>query len=138
MATNPRRPFAGTGRNPIPFTPDSLPDWLQVPYSGHNAAADAAWNSGAVEALREAVTAQGRHSRAKWADALSISVRPVITYWFMAPYCAAKTAAFVGAVDAGVDWMPAVQAAWTEADQALWAGVLNFWFLGRVFDRVRA
>ncbi len=24
-----------------------------------------------------------------------------------------------------------------EADQALWAGVLNFWFLGRVFDRVR-
>src|SRR5690606_13094764 len=34
MATNPRRPFAGTGRNPIPFTPDSLPDWLQVPYSG--------------------------------------------------------------------------------------------------------
>ncbi|WP_024869302.1 integron integrase [Pseudoxanthomonas suwonensis] len=35
MATNPRRPFAGTGRNPIPFTPDSLPDWLQVPYSGH-------------------------------------------------------------------------------------------------------
>ena len=103
-----------------------------------NAAADAAWNSGAVEALREAVTAQGRHSRAKWADALSIRVRPVITYWFMALYCAAKTAAFVGAVDAGVDWMPAVQAAWTDADQALWAGVLNFWFLGRVFDRVRA
>ena len=27
--------------------------------------------------------------------------------------------------------------AWTEADQALWAGVLNFWFLGRVFDKVR-
>jgi hypothetical protein len=35
MATDPRRPFAGTGRNPIPSTPDSLPDWLQVPYSGH-------------------------------------------------------------------------------------------------------
>ena len=24
------------------------------------------------------------------------------------------------------------------ADQALWAGVLNFWFLGRVFDRARS
>jgi hypothetical protein len=103
-----------------------------------NAAADAAWNSGAVEALREAVSAQGRNSRTKWADALSISVRPVITYWFMALYCAAKTAAFVGAIDAGVEWIPAVQAAWTDADHALWAGVLNFWFLGRVFDRVRA
>ena len=101
------------------------------------ATTDAAWNGGALEALREAVSAQGRNSRAKWADALSISVRPVITYWFMALYCAAKTAAFVGAIDAGVDWIPAIQAAWTDADQALWAGVLNFWFLGRVFDRVR-
>ena len=32
----------------------------------------------------------------------------------------------------------AVLAAWSEADQALWAGVLNFWLLGRVFDRVRS
>jgi 23S rRNA-/tRNA-specific pseudouridylate synthase len=31
----------------------------------------------------------------------------------------------------------AVQQAWTEADQALWAGVLNSWFLGRVLDKVR-
>jgi hypothetical protein len=30
-----------------------------------------------------------------------------------------------------------VQQAWTEADQALWAGVLNFWFLRRVLDKVR-
>lgn len=101
------------------------------------AAGEAAWNSGAVEALREAVAAQGQRSGVRWADALSSSVRPVITYWFMALYCAAKTAAFLGAVDAGVEWIPAIQTAWTEADQALWAGVLNFWFLGRVFDRVR-
>jgi len=102
-----------------------------------DASADAAWNTGAIEALRESVAAQGQRSRVRWADALSVSVRPVITYWFMALYCAAKTAAFVGAVDAGAEWIPAIQAAWTEADQALWAGVLNFWFLGRVFDRVR-
>ena len=73
----------------------------------------------------------------RWADALSISVRPVITYWFMALYCAAKTAAFAAAVTAGAGWGTAILHAWTEADQALWAGVLNFWFLGRVFDRVR-
>ena len=68
---------------------------------------------------------------------LTISVRPVITYWFMALYCAAKTAAFEAAVTAGAGWGTAILHAWTEADQALWAGVLNFWFLGRVFDRVR-
>ncbi|MBL0144280.1 MAG: hypothetical protein IPP91_19790 [Betaproteobacteria bacterium] len=101
------------------------------------AAADAAWNTGAIEALRDAVRTQGEKTGVRWADALSVSVRPVITYWFMALYCAAKTAAFVGALTAGIGWSAAVLQAWTEADQALWAGVLNFWFLGRVFDRVR-
>lgn len=99
--------------------------------------ADAAWNTGALDALKEAVAAQGRPSGVKWADALSISVRPVITYWFMALYCAAKAAAFAAALNADASWGEAILHAWTEADQALWAGVLNFWFLGRVFERVR-
>ena len=102
------------------------------------AAAEAAWNTGAIDALKEAVAAQGHRSGVRWADALSASVRPVITYWFMGLYCAAKTAAFAAAVSAGAGWGEAILHAWTEADQALWAGVLNFWFLGRVFDRVRA
>ena len=102
------------------------------------AAAEAAWNVGAIEALREAVTAQGRLSGVTWIDALSASVRPVITYWFMGLYCAAKTAAFAAAVTAGAGWGEAILLEWTEADQALWAGVLNFWFLGRVFDRARS
>ena len=101
------------------------------------AGADAAWNTGAIEAFKEAVAGQGRPSGVRWADALSSSVRPVITYLFMALYCAAKTAAFVAALTAGAGWGAAILHAWTEADQALWAGVLNFWFLGRVFDKVR-
>ena len=102
------------------------------------AAADAAWNTGAIEALREAVAAQGQRTGVGWVDALSASVRPVITYWFMGLYCSAKTAAFAAAVTAGAGWGEAILHAWTDADQALWAGVLNFWFLGRVFDRVRS
>lgn len=102
------------------------------------AAADAAWNTGAIDALKEAVAAQGRRSGLRWVDALSASVRPVITYWFMGLYCAAKTAAFAAAVTAGAGWGEAILHAWTEADQALWAGVLNFWFLGRVFERVQS
>jgi hypothetical protein len=99
--------------------------------------AEAAWNTGAIEALKEAVRTQGEKTGVAWADALSSSVRPVVTYWFMALYCAAKTAAFAAAINGGALWSVAVVHAWTEADQALWAGVLNFWFLGRVFDRVR-
>ena len=102
------------------------------------AGADAAWNVGAIETLREAVRTQGEKTGVRWADALSTSVRPVITYWFMALYCAAKTATVAAAVTGGAGWGVAILYAWTEADQALWAGVLNFWFLGRVFDRVRS
>ena len=102
------------------------------------ATADAAWNTGAIEALRDAVRTQGEKTGVWWADALSSSVRPIITYWLMALYCAAKTVAFVAALNAGAGWGAAVLAAWSEADQALWAGVLNFWFLGRVFDRGRS
>ena len=86
----------------------------------------------------EAVRTQGEKTGVRWADALSSSVRPVITYWFMALYCAAKTATVAAAVTGGAGWGVAILYAWTEADQALWAGVLNFWFLGRVFDRVRS
>lgn len=101
-------------------------------------ASEAIWNAGAIESLRESVRAQGERSGVRWVDAMSSSVRPVITYWFMALYCAAKTAALWSGIDAGTEWTVVAQAAWTEADQALWAGVLNFWFLGRVFERARS
>lgn len=99
------------------------------------ASADAAWNTGAIDALKDAIRTQGEKTGVNWVDALSTSVRPVITYWFMALYCSAKVAAFAAALNAGAGWGAAVLQAWNEADQALWAGVLNFWFLGRVFDK---
>ena len=72
------------------------------------AASDGAWNTGAIETLRDAVRSQGEKTGVRWADALSSSVRPVITYWFMALYCAAKMAAFAAAVTAGADWGVAI------------------------------
>ena len=102
-----------------------------------SAQVEGAWNTGALETLRETVRSQGQKTKVRWVDALSSSVRPIITYWFMALYCGVKTAAFSIAIHAGIGWESAILHAWTDADQALWAGVLNFWFLGRVFDRVR-
>ncbi|GAC1603863.1 MAG: hypothetical protein NVS3B2_08730 [Ramlibacter sp.] len=100
--------------------------------------AEPAWNVGEVDALREAVRTQGEKTGVRWADALSSGVRPVITYWFLALYCAAKIVAFIAAVNGGAGWGAAFLNAWTQADQALWAGVLDFRFLGGVFDRVRS
>jgi hypothetical protein len=99
------------------------------------AAGDAAFDAGAIEALRQAIGAQSRPSGVRWADALSTSVRPVITYGLMGLYCAVKAAIVATALHAGVGWETTVLRAWSEADQALWAGVLNFWFLSRVWER---
>ena len=94
------------------------------------------WNTGTLDTLKEAISSQMK-SGVAWVDGLSSSVRPVVTYWFMLLYCAAKTAVFITAINAGSPWTDAIKLSWTEADQALWAGILNFWFLGRVFDRVK-
>jgi len=55
----------------------------------------------------------------------------------MGLYSTAKTAIFVSAVDAGNVWHEAIALSWTDSDMALWASILNFWFLGRVWDRVK-
>lgn len=96
---------------------------------------DISKHADSINTLNTAITAQGTTTGVRWADALSSSVRPIITYWFMALYCSAKAAVFVSAIQNGGEWAVAVKQSWTDADQALWAGVLNFWFLGRVFDR---
>lgn len=95
------------------------------------------WNTGALDTLKAAIEAQGRPTGIPWIDAISSTVRPVITYWFMALYCSAKTAVFIAAVQGGASWPDAVKLSWTENDMAIWAGIINFWFLGRVFDKVK-
>ncbi|AYA47268.1 hypothetical protein SNK19_23135 [Ralstonia pseudosolanacearum] len=99
------------------------------------ASADAAWNTGAIDALRDSITAQGEKTGVRWADALSTTVRPVVTYLFVLMYTGVKLSTFVGSAQAGVGFGPALLAAWSEADQALLAGILNFWFISRVWER---
>lgn len=101
------------------------------------ATADAAWNVGALEALREAVAAQGKPSGVKWADALSSSVRPVITYFLVALFGVVKITACIGSVLSGAGLGAALLAAWTDADQALLSGILNYWFLNRTLEKAR-
>jgi hypothetical protein len=98
-------------------------------------ASEVIWNTGALDTLRASISAQSQPSGVPWVDGLSSSVRPVITYSFMALYCTAKVATFAVALHAGSNWLAAIQAAWTDADQALWSGVLQFWFLTRCFER---
>jgi len=96
---------------------------------------EAALKTAELNTFQSAIDSQGTLTQVGWADALSKSVRPIITYWFMALYCASKTATFMLYLNTVGDFTSAIQQVWTESDQALWAGVLNFWFLGRVFEK---
>jgi hypothetical protein len=99
------------------------------------ASQDTAWNTGALEALKESISAQGRPSGVRWADALSTTVRPAVTYLFVLMYVGVKLSTFVGSVQTGQRYGDALLAAWTDADQALLSGILNFWFISRVWER---
>ncbi len=112
------------------------------------------YDQGALAALIESVKAQAR-TASKRIDELTQSVRPVTTYALLTLYIAVKllltvaalTAAAVGLLlQSDLSLVAFLQAftvtlkevaavIWTPADAALLAGVFNFWFLGRVFDK---
>lgn len=97
--------------------------------------ADMAQMAGGLTALQEALKGQFQRSGVKFIDAMNVSVRPVVTYSFFALYALTKVAVFIAAMHSGSGWVEAVKPIWTDADMALWSAILNFYFLGRVFDK---
>lgn len=89
----------------------------------------------ALEALRDGIKTQGTQVGIKFVDAMSALVRPAVTYTVMGMWVAYKAALYVAAYTAGNEWFNAVLQSWGANDWAMLAGILNFWFLGRVFDK---
>jgi hypothetical protein len=88
-----------------------------------------------MKVFAEAVRAQGRPSGVKWIDGLSQLVRPAITFWWMALFSSVKLAGIAVFTGQGVALTDAVLAMWGPEDQAVLAGIINFWFLDRVIAR---
>lgn len=91
-----------------------------------------------LEAQKSAVVAQMQRTGVRWVDALNFSVRPVATYYFLLLFGAVKFAALGLALLGAVGWVDklgAVVACWSAEDAAVLAGILSFWFVGRVFDK---
>lgn len=91
----------------------------------------------AMEAIRAGVEAQGKPTGIRWVDALSSSVRPIITYWIFLLYAAVKTAVLSVAIETQASLENALMASWTASDDAMLSAVLTFWFVGRVWDKNR-
>lgn len=91
-----------------------------------------------LEALASTARAQARPTGVKWVDALSASVRPVTTYWWMAFYTVYKAAVLAAAYRQSADWVEMALQAWTPWDAATMGGILAFWYLDRAIKHGRA
>lgn len=83
-------------------------------------------NNIAIELDTERESIRGAHNSMKptgvpFIDGLRGSVRPIVTYWFMALYSYSKYVAYLQA-----------QPLWTEADRAIFATIISFWFGDRI------
>lgn len=86
-----------------------------------------------IEAIKSAY--ENMKTGFKFADTVSALIRPWVTISIVGFWATTKVAAFVSLSTGGIDWATAVQATWSDNDWAMLSGVLNFWFLGRVFDK---
>lgn len=88
-----------------------------------------------LEALKEGIKAQGVMSGVKWIDGLTQSVRPIVTYLILSLYLGAKASTMWVLYGDGATITAVLQNAYGESDMAILSGILNFWYLSRVFDK---
>jgi hypothetical protein len=93
-----------------------------------------------IDAGYEAATSNALYATWKtdigWVDALNGTVRPVIAYGFFLLYAALKMMQF-SMLDMSnpLPWM--VKELWGEEDQAIFAGIISFYFGSRALKRAR-
>jgi hypothetical protein len=72
-------------------------------------------------------------TQSKFVEALSASVRPVISYGFFFLYGLIKTFLFIRVYQHNHDAFIALSEIWTEQDYAIFAAIISFWFGYRAF-----
>jgi hypothetical protein len=74
-----------------------------------------------------------------WVVGLQASVRPVITYLFMAAFLSVKGGMVYSLIFIqSVDWTTALEVSWDGETQALFAAIMSFWFGNRAMSKARA
>src|SRR5574341_1452779 len=70
------------------------------------------------------------------ADAMSKSVRPVLTYWYcVAAYGLYKAATLYLILQSGASWANAASLLWTPNDHAVMFSIIGFWFVDRAIRK---
>ena len=96
---------------------------------------DVATQTASAQALLEALKAQSTPTGIKWVDALSASVRPILTYWWMIGFTVYKAMTIYAycADWKGLDGFTLLL--WTDWDAGVLAMIIGFWFVDRSIKR---
>ncbi len=103
-----------------------------------SAQGNADWNTGALDALKEAIKGQDTPSGIKWIDGFSKLMRPLITFqWVVLLYPGVIIASFYLMIQGGTPVLEAIKASFGPEEKALVAFIVDFWFVGRVLEKGR-
>jgi hypothetical protein len=73
------------------------------------------------------------------AEFMSVTVRPVLTYWYcLVGYGAYKVASYYMILSAGSSWQNAITLLWTPNDHAVMLSIIGFWFVDRALRNQQA
>jgi hypothetical protein len=103
-----------------------------------HAQAEIASNAGEMAAWAEAIKGEATRTGIGWVDAISATVRPVLTYWWcLVLYTTAKGFLVWAAIKANAP--PAAFAAIlvTEFDTAVIGSIFSFWFVDRALRKMQ-
>lgn len=102
-----------------------------------HAQAEIAANAGEMAAWADAIKGESGKTGIGWIDALSASVRPVLTYyWVIGLYGSAKVIQVLVAVQANTPLAGYVPILITEFDQTVIGSMLSFWFVDRALRKM--
>jgi hypothetical protein len=96
-----------------------------------HAQGDMSVQAGEIQAYIEAIKGQSAPSGVAWVDALSASVRPVVTYWWLLLFTAYKTATIAAVCLHWTSLDDFISKLWTIQDAGILAMILGFWFVDR-------
>jgi hypothetical protein len=102
-----------------------------------NAQGAIAANSAEMAGMMEALKAQATLTGVAWADALSSSVRPVLTYWWcLVLYTTAKVISIIVAFQASTTLEQFAPILVTQFDQSIIGSIFAFWFVDRALRKM--
>jgi len=85
-----------------------------------------------IQALSDVLVAQAKPTGNFIVDFMNTLVRPLVTYVLLCLYIAVKYTTAMALHNQGIDALTIAKTLYTPDDQALFWGILNFWFLDRV------